>query len=269
MIYVNNEKLNTIRFPNGEFGIKSPYYNDGSFNIDLKWESDQDLINLMLLRDNFSDNCEVNLSIFYMPYSRMDRKIEGFTFSLKSICMFINNLNFNNVSVYEPHSDITKNLLINCTEIKLAEKVFKYSKLSPDFIMYPDEGAENRYKINGYRSLIGSKERNINTGRIENYEIIGSGCTEYTEFDGYSVVIIDDLCSYGGTFDLASTELKRRGFNDIYLVVAHCEDSILKGNIFKNNIIKKVLTTNSIIDINTNVEGLEIFDINLFREENE
>ena len=59
-----------------------------------------------------------------------------------------------------------------------------------------------------------------------------------------SVIIRDDICSYGGTFVAAAKELRARGVESITLVVTHCENNILKGEVF--DYIDKVITTDSI-----------------------
>ena len=61
----------------------------------------------------------------------------------------------------------------------------------------------------------------------------------------FNVIIIDDLSSYGGTFVQASKKLKEIGANKVYLVVAHAEESVYKGELFDH--IDKLYTTNSIL----------------------
>ena len=58
---------------------------------------------------------------------------------------------------------------------------------------------------------------------------------------------MDDLSSYGGTFMLTAEKLIDKGACEVYLVVAHAEEAILKGAIPDSPFIKKVYTTNSII----------------------
>ena len=245
MIYINGEELKITKFPNNESKIETPISDYKKNRIILKWESDEDFINLMFVKD-WLDNSMRNvayLHILYMPYSRMDRLIPGSLFTLKTICNFINSLNFNEVIVCESHSDVTSALLNKCSVHETSISLLMNSDLNPDYIFYPDAGAQKRYHLDNYKELVGFKERDLQTGRIKKYNVFG----EIEE--GSSIAIIDDLCSYGATFDLASRQLKNIGAGDIYLIVTHCEKSIMSGNIFKNNNIKKVLTTNSIIDI--------------------
>lgn len=256
MITLNGVEVESTKFPNNEVKVKSCF--DGKIVqvIVLKWKSDQDLINLMFIRKELPKDCYVKLRIYYMPYSRMDRRIDGCSFTLKYICDFINWLNFDEVILYEPHSDVSPALLDNCKVVQVAKKLFHQSDISPDYVLYPDAGAEKRYSISGYNSLLGIKQRDHQTGRISRYEIVGDIHPQS------SVIILDDLCSYGGTFKLAAKELKRRGASFIYLIVAHCERSIFEGGLLESGLIEKVLTTNTILDLKDQNEKLTVFDIN-------
>jgi len=53
------------------------------------------------------------------------------------------------------------------------------------------------------------------------------------------------LSSKGGTFILAAEELKKRDAGDIYLFVGHVEQTIFNGLVLKTDLIKRVLTSNS------------------------
>ena len=59
-------------------------------------------------------------------------------------------------------------------------------------------------------------------------------------------LIMDDICSKGGTFLYAAKALKEYGAADIYLYVTHCEKTILQGEMINSGLIKKIYTTNSI-----------------------
>ena len=61
-----------------------------------------------------------------------------------------------------------------------------------------------------------------------------------------NILIIDDICSKGGTFYYAAKALKELGARNIYLYVTHCEKTITSGNIYYGNEIAQIFTTNSI-----------------------
>ena len=109
-------------------------------------------------------------------------------------------------------------------------------------VMYPDNGAAKKYgAMEGVTNpIIGNKHRNTE-GRIDGYELINF--PEGTK----KVIIRDDICSYGGTFVAAAKELRKRGVEEIILVVSHCENNILKGEVFDH--IDRVFTSDSICTV--------------------
>lgn len=256
MIYINGEEVKINKFPNNEtyFDIKDINVQKcDDVEIKLKYRSDEDLVHLMMIKDYFDEiNKRCNLFMPYIPYSRMDRTEGKRVFTLKTICRMINSMNFERVIVHEPHSDVSIALLdrvevIDITLI-LAKAVLDEVKANYSdsiYLVFPDAGAEKRYSkdLKWKNKLTAVKERDFETGRIENLKLIGAEdiCK------GFTAIIVDDLCSKGGTFMLTAKELKEAGANEIYLVVTHCEDNIFNGEILATDLIKKVYTTDSIL----------------------
>ena len=90
---------------------------------------------------------------------------------------------------------------------------------------------------------------------IEGLELIGNIPSE-----NYNVLIIDDICSRGGTFLHSAKKLKECGAWDIYLYVTHCENTILDGELINSGLIKKIFTTDSIYTSeNENIEIIRTF----------
>jgi len=255
MITLNGVEIKYGSFPNGETNLSKSFIDNRVSlrmvnNIVFTYEQDGDLIKLMFIK-KYLDSIEVksvHLHIKYMPYSRMDRENESYVFSLKYMTEFINNLSFTRIIVYDPHSDVTPALLNRCriTDMvknhlaKYLEQI-KFNK-KKDYLFFPDAGAQKRYAdLMGFKTLVGFKERDFETGRIKKMIIVG-------DYDNNSskVVILDDLCSKGGTFMLAAEKLKEIGLNEIYMVVGHCEQTVFDGAILNSDSIKEMLTTNSI-----------------------
>ena len=244
MILINNQPLDILEFPNREKKITYWPTNAETISIKFKWESDADFMTLLFLSDELKNlGRRAYLQIMYLPYSRMDRQMGTDLFTLKTLCKFINSMGFVKVFVNEPHSDVSMALLDNAIAMKTTIRLFEEMAWEPKItICYPDTGAQKRYHYPNVHSVLGDKVRDTKTGKITRYRVHGD------VIKGQSIVILDDLCSYGGTFILAAEALKARGAGDIYLVVAHCEKSILKGKIFSSRLIKQVITTNSIIN---------------------
>lgn len=257
MIKVNGKEVKFETFPNGETRIVTdnlPDYGWVIQRVSFKYENDSDLIKLMLLK-NYMDTyyhgyaSKAELVIYYMPYSRMDRSENQSPFTLKYVANFINSLNFGNVVVVEPHSDVTPALLDNVTAKYINFNLIKDVVEDVDFhndydyLVFPDAGASKRYsKMNGFKNvLVGHKDRDFETGKIKGLKLIGDE-SHHAE----KAIIVDDLSSYGGTFVHTAKALKKQfGVSEIYLLVAHAENSIFKGELFKH--IDKVFTTDSIL----------------------
>ena len=139
----------------------------------------------------------------------------------------INYMEFHDVIVREPHSQVTLDLLDNShasewTKNHLSD-VLNMSRASSLF--FPDKSAVKRYDMEApLRKAWGHKERDFRTASIEVYEVQG----EYSE----NVLMVDDLCSRGGTFVHAAKILRKQGVKYISLLVTHCEDNVFTGEIF-------------------------------------
>jgi ribose-phosphate pyrophosphokinase len=269
MIKVNGKEVVFESFPNGETLLKAdslPEKMTTIRGISFKYENDSDLIKLMLLK-NFIDSkhCAnfIPLTIYYMPYSRMDRTENGSPFTLKYVADFINGLGFKTVKIVEPHSDVTPALVNNSESVyvnfDLIEQVKKEVGFDDelDYLMFPDAGAGKRYsKMKNKNVIIGNKVRDFETGKITEMSL-------QSEFDSSSekVIIVDDLSSYGGTFVMSAEALRKEGFKEIYLLVAHAENAIFKGELF--NHMTKVFTTDTILDADHTLVStkLKVYDI--------
>jgi ribose-phosphate pyrophosphokinase len=254
MIKINGVIVEVKKFPNGESLIDLDNSHMKKINeIDFKFESDADLITLMFVKNTIDDTIgveETHLICSYVPYSRMDRT-EGFIVpTLKYVTRFINGLNFDSVTISEPHSSVTTTLLnkvhvSKSMSVMLCRQMMDNLKFTDnDVILYPDEGAAKRYKnsINHKNIMIANKVRDFLTGNIV-------GMTIDYEFptEPFRVIIVDDLCCGGRTFITAAEILKSYGATDIYLAVTHCENTIYNGKILTTDLIKEVHTTDSLL----------------------
>lgn len=257
MIKINDKVVKFLKFPNGETRLELSsdevrlfIDRKDSNTIFFKYEDDSDLIKLMFVKKYLDDlGCKkLTLQIQYMPYSRMDRSENNSPFTLKYVCKFINSLKFKEVIVIEPHSDVTCALLDNSFPVYITKDLLSVVKNEvsfnniEDYIVFPDLGASKRYSDLGEPNvLIGHKNRDFKTGKITKLDIIGDS----SNCEGKKAIILDDLTSYGGTFVMTSEILKELGFKEIYLLVAHAENSVFDGELF--NHINKLFTTDSII----------------------
>ena len=249
MIIVNGTKIVQNRFPDNTLLIR-PYFDDKEeeFTILWRYESDAELFTLYCLTQHirriFSEP-KITLILPYIPNARMDRvKSEEDVFTLKYFAEAINSMNFTQVDVLDPHSAVSEalinNIMINTPEEEIKKAI---AKCNPDMLFYPDEGAMKRYAaLAPMEYAFGVKKRDWSSGKILGLDIVGS------DVAGKNILIIDDICSRGGTFYHAAKKLKEAGAADIYLYITHCEDTIYEGELLKDDsLIKRIYTTDSLL----------------------
>ena len=277
MIKINDEVINIGSFPDGSMLIKhNPYARDlkdlSTINfseacIVWKYENDLEILALVYLVKHLRANGvdDIYLNMPYIPNARQDRvKSPEDVFTLKYFAEILNSLNLTSVYVLDPHSAVSEALINNVSVITPRERiehaidiirVEEWGLYDPMYIghapekrfsltmFYPDEGAMKRYS--GMVKLpyaFGIKRRNWETGVIEGLDVAG----DVDAIMGRDILIVDDICSRGGTFLHSAKKLKELGAKDIYLYVSHCENTILEGELLTSGLIKKVFTTDSI-----------------------
>lgn len=251
MITLNGNKLDIGSFPDGTMLIKEKeavLYKQ----VSIRWtyENDREFLALIYLAKHLrAKGVEyMYLDMPYIPNARMDRvKNEEDVFTLKYFAEILNSLNFTSVSVLDPHSSVSEALINNldvCSPFPYINEALNsiVSETCP-MLFYPDEGSMKRYSgMYCMPYAYGIKNRDWQTGKIIGLDVITNG----TEIAGKDILIVDDICSYGGTFLHSARKLKELGANDIYLYVSHCENSILDGELIKSGLLKKIYTTDSI-----------------------
>lgn len=256
MLILNGYEIKQGHFPDNTTNICVPveYILKGSVYNTILWkfENNEELLLLQFLVAHLRDNeaNHIKLQMPYVPYARQDKALRSDNIlMLKYFASIINGLNFSEVIVLDPHSTVTQNLfnrLKILTPVKMIEKVYgtiaKEEKQAP-LIFFPDAGSVKRYENTCKQNYcFGVKTRNAVTGAIENLDI----CGNVESITGRSILIIDDICSAGGTFLHSATALKERGATNIYLWATHCEDNIHNGKLLEDSCVKRIYTTNSL-----------------------
>lgn len=264
MIKVNGEAIKIGSFPDGTMLFKQNVSQTEKTTISWFYEDDRELVALIFLSKHLkAHGCEnLHLNMPYIPNARQDRvKKPEDVFTLKYFAELLNGLGFKSVSVLDPHSNVSQALIDNITVLKpkfLIEKVINriaHEEGEKPAMFYPDEGAGKRYSdMISLPYSFGVKKRDWETGQIKGLDVIG----DVEGIGGKNILIVDDICSKGGTFLHSASKLKELGAKNIYLYVSHCENSILKGELPESGLIKKVFTTNSIFTENHPL--IEVFD---------
>lgn len=235
-------------FPDGTLHVNMPSNYFDYDTILWNYENDAELFTLICVKGHYED-ASITLNMPYIPHARMDRvqKAED-VFTLKYFCQVINSLNFNKVIVRDAHSNVALALLdrvINIPsddDIKTAINHMEYYEKEIPVLFFPDEGAMKRYssKLN-LPYAFGIKKRDWETGKILGLQLINGEIVK-----DKNVLIVDDICSRGGTFYHAANALKEAGAKNIYLYVTHAEHTMIEGDMYNQDVIKKIFTTDSI-----------------------
>lgn len=257
MIKLNDNIVKITRFPDNTFKFDIDKSKVRSWNkIQWNFESMEELFILIGLADKLK-NTSTSLFIPYLPNARMDKvqnQSEGFM--LKYFVETLDNLGFDKILLLDAHSEVYKQftkktewignsmdplikdlVLRSCLEIK------EQNSHKDVTLVYPDKGARARYTgvLGENKNLVGVKVRNQSTGEIISFELLG-------EIPDGPVLIVDDICSYGGTPYFTAKKLREKGYSGkIYLYVTHAENSIFKGKLLEEESqISGIFTTNSI-----------------------
>lgn len=249
--------------------------------ITWKYESDEECMTLYYIVNHIREkyaNPHISLTLAYIPNARMDRAMRNCeVFALKWFAKFINSLNFDDVSVFDPHSNVSEALFdrIRIYGIKpiineVTKRVWKYTYPNFSGLLYyfPDDGAMKRYKEllpTSSKIIYGKKIRDWETGKIQGLEIIND--SNYA-IKGSIAIMIDDIISYGGTLAYSADKLRELGVSNIFAYASHTENSIddeEKGTLLKrlkDGTVSRIYTTDSLYQGKN--DKIEIIELNKF-----
>jgi ribose-phosphate diphosphokinase len=262
MIKINSFNTEITQFPNGERGYEFTVSDVEHVRLFFKYEDDKDIFSLICAAETiyrWNKQAKIELIMPYIPYSRMDRvKKASSAFTLKSFANVVNNIvKPQHIKCLDAHSDVSL-ALFDCHVYNFKPQIrFINEKYDRDttLIVYPDGNAAKKYKeyLSEFKSISLLKDRNFESGQIAASTITDSKDLEKLDLSKIkNVVIVDDLCSKGGTFLRASENIRALLKNDsvnIDLVVAHCEYNILNGQLLSKDspFNGKFYTSDSII----------------------
>lgn len=258
MLTINGRPIEINKFPDGTLLIKEEPTYDNAY-ITWSFENNEELVALIYIANHLRSHSVENLQLFmpYIPNARQDRvKNPEDVFTLKYFAEVINSLGFNKVIVLDPHSYVSEALIERLSVVSpkryiefVIDEITRNGNYINDhgntnlMMFYPDEGAMKRYSgmINRPYAF-GIKNRDWNSGKIIGLDVAG----RVNDIKDSTVLIVDDICSRGGTFYHSALKLKELGAKHIVLYVTHCEDTILEGEVLPCGLIDKVYTTNSL-----------------------
>ena len=243
-----------MRFPAGEIHIKLKESIDLVTDVMIRHriKSADDIFLVLFAADALRSKYKgVRITAFipYMPFSRQDRPmVKGEPFSLRVLSKILALGNFESIWTLDPHSTVTPALIENLFEVPLCH----LGRMRQDIIdvygdfdiISPDAGALKKIydhaKVMRHTGSIftANKVRDVSNGKILRTAVLD-------DVKGRTVLILDDICSYGGTFKALAKELKARGAKTVLLAVTHYEGVANAEELYQNG-IDHVYTTSSI-----------------------
>ncbi len=267
MIKLNNEIVNFGCFPDGTIALKQPIGDLKKTPVCIGWyyENEIEFICLIYLTKHLNSHGIKDISLYmpYIPNARMDRvKDDEDVFTLKYFAQVLNSLNFTEVAVLDPHSNVSCALIENIKVLSPKQYIDKAiaeitaTEGEAPVMFYPDEGAGKRYSgMISAPYAFGIKKRDWKIGKILGLDASGS----VEEIADKNVLIVDDICSRGGTFYYSALKLKELGAKNVYLFISHCESSVLEGEMISSGLITRIFTTDSICRFEH--RSIEVFKI--------
>ena len=246
MLKLNGAPVKFGKYPNGESYLSLEELNNHIIEktlaniqnvITLIYENNEDLIHLYFLVDTLGSMGLHNnhLYVTYLPYSRMDRVNSVYSVTLQAIIKFIDSMGFFKVTIREPHSDESMKMVNSVKDSWCADHILNVMKrFHYDSVFFPDWGATLRWKDcdlvkkledSGYTYAWGGKKRDFLSGKLI------EGCEIKRGDIGVRVLIIDDICSRGGTFINVAKAIGKKK-EDIGLLVSYCEPNVFTGQLF-------------------------------------
>lgn len=195
---------------------------------------------------------EIEAYIPYFPGARQDRlMVTGEPLTVKIYADIINSLQLSDITIFDPHSEVTPALLNNCIVVHnygFIKKVIE--SIGQEVVLIsPDGGALKKiYKlsenIGGLEVVECSKSRDVKTGKLSGFKVYKD------DLQQKPCLIVDDICDGGGTFTGLAEALKARNAGSLYLAVSHGIFS--KGIDQLSSHFEKIYTTDSIKIIDSN-----------------
>ena len=249
------------KYPDGTQYVKVVEFLDELvFNIN----SYEDLWTLNQIKDVYNHNQkEVGLYIPCLLDAQADKRFNSDESSgLKLVCEFINSMKFKYVKVFHPHNaEVVEALLNNAIIIDNSEfvKEIIHTNRFDDIVLFSSDAGGFKPlmkladKIQWKGEVYGaSKSRKYVDGKSKLIQEI-----DRQDFNGKDILIIDDICVYGGTFLGLAKMLRERNCGKLYLAVSHITLNMPNPELFV--LYDKVFTTGSKNKsyINENLESPE------------
>lgn len=254
-------KYERVKYPDGGVYVKvSDFANP---IITERINTYEDLFFIKSLKEvcDYNGVEDVVLNIPCLFQQQHDRRFsENESFELKIVADFINSCHFKKVNVYHPHSDVSQIAINNFKAIDNREFVIKVLEdiARTPILLSTDAGS---YKwINKLADVIefpgevygANKSRDLVTHKLT--QVI-----DRQDFEGKDIIVLDDLCVFGGTFVGLAKLLKERNVGKLYLGVSHI--TVQNPNKELETLYEKIYCVNTKYDT-YDLSNIKVFDFN-------
>lgn len=261
-------------FAGGERHFNSGVGLEDEISLMARLSSSDHIMDLLLVTEFLKSKSKrlSNLVMPYVPYARQDRRTTNQSpYSLSVFADLINNLGYEKVHMYEPHSEITpaliKNSVVHTFDRAAISFINEFSK-NDAILLAPDHGAVKRvFRVSEQTNLpfmVANKIRDPATGKLHITDIFGLENHKTAIRNGKPVIVLDDICDGGATFNQLGDYIYDLIPNVcLFLFVAHGIFSKGMNEIYKYYSV--VGTTDSFVSINDNIikryPSIEIQDL--------
>jgi len=197
-------EINVSQYPSGEPLIPWGTWNNPVLRVLLRPRTMQTFLAAMWWIDALVERGynTPELILPFVPGARQDRLNESgdYLFTIKSVAKMLNERNFPQVIVLDPHSEVTPALIDRCRIVTAAQCLGLLTLPDPyAAVISPDAGAEKRAgtiaRYLGVPLIHAWKTRDVSDGKITGFGI------EPNYFGPQDqVLVVDDICDGGGTF---------------------------------------------------------------------
>lgn len=188
--------------------------------------SSADFMQLLLATDALRRAGYDRISVLlpYFPAARQDRlMVPGEPLSVRVYADLINAQQYEQVYVFDPHSDVTPALLNKAHVISnqaFVAQVLTNFDPATVCLVSPDAGALKKIHklstaLGGVPVVVCDKERDVRTGALTGFRVFAD------ELAGRHCLIVDDICDGGGTFIGLAAELRKLNPVSVSLAVSH------------------------------------------------
>lgn len=249
-------KAKVETFPDGEIGaqiLESVRGQDVFVLQSIARRPSFYLMELLILVDALkrSSARSIIAVIPYFGYARQDRRGKGRQpITAKLVANLLEKAGVTRVLTMDLHTEQIQGFfdipLDNLYARPVLVEAVKKLKLNKCVVVTPDVGS-----IRLARSFAEAlkvdlaivDKRRVNSTQVEVNALIGS-------VEGADVLLIDDICSTGGTLKTAAQVCKQEGAKRVFAVITH---GLLVGKVFEESAIEKMLVTDTV----PQVEGMD------------